>query len=339
MPITSLPGRVTPLIVAPVTHPLVQPSLLGLVPLIESFLGRHTGQTVVEALDEAIRRTLLVWATTASITLPATVRVLNRRAFDAERRRGTRADELLFCRDSGRMAGDYDTANALYAHVRGLREDRVQTRVYASGVTECARKLVYGLRNAPKEPTGVNNPEWLVAAELGNIIHALLEDWLLQMEVSEQAEYRLGTEHWSGRADHRIVRNGQRYILDVKSVKRRDFDLGASGPKFKKYVAQLHLYSHQEGLSQAIVLLFCRDTGRMQEFVVAIDPAETLRWELRAAEAYNAAQVDTLPAAEEWGPAEAGSFSCQNFCPYYGICAQARLLAAGPALVRSLDEF
>lgn len=216
----------------------------------------------------------------------------------------------------------------VYRYVKEERGDREQIRVYASGVTSCERQQTMAIMGFRKAPTGVNNPEWSVVADFGTAIHELFEKWLdavgavtRDADGKPRSEFRVSAEDdsWSGRVDHEVEINGETYILDVKTVGRKDYDKGLKSEKFKKYVAQVHLYCGRLGLKRAIILLVCRDSGRMQDFIIEIDPDVVEQVNLRARTIKAKADRRELGTPEDWSGAR-GSFACNNFCPFYRQC-------------------
>jgi len=317
VPITSL--TYTP----PVTSTAALAVNLGVSEQITRYALDVLGVTLLEAADAAVRALLRGWLPEGERETVQIV-VVSRALFD---RAVVPSGDLLVCRDSGRLRdlGDRPLAVRLYEVARSLRGNREQTRIYASGVTECRRKNAYSLMGTLKAPVGANNPEWAVVAEFGTALHALFEGWLVAIGLSEKAEFRLGNEYWSGRADHRVAVDGVSYILDLKTVSRRDFAKGPTSEKFAKYRAQMALYCAEEGLETALVLLYCRDSGRLAEYTISVgDGGEARRWSARAAEIVLAVRRGELPVADDFRNGEP-TFGCRNFCPFLADCTAVEL--------------
>lgn len=221
-------------------------------------------------------------------------------------------------------------AGLLYQHVADTREKKVQERVYASQVKTCGRQQWFAIRQYAKIEAVTEHPEWTTVAEFGTHLHDLIEKWLTDLGVLVASEFRLEAPDgsWSGRVDALVKINGEHYVLDIKTVGRKDFDKGRNGPKFNGYLDQVHLYAslpmteQKIVVNKAIILLVCRDSARMLDVVVPIDPARVESATKRAAAIYNSAKYGTeLWPAEEWKQ-PTGSFYCKNFCPFVHWCRE-----------------
>lgn len=312
MPIVSITSS------APVKPPIARPSKLGVVAALKERYG-----DLQPRFDAALTDKLTEWFVLANVDVPfqlASWGVFNE---VCSGRVSVDPGRIIICRNTARMYASDEVTKGLilkvYETVEGLRSPREQTRVYASQITDCRRKLTLALMDVERCPTGVNNPEWRLVAEFGTILHELMEGWLDEIGLSVRSEFRLGDNNWSGRADHEVELDGERYVLDVKTVGRKDFDQGANGRKFKKYGAQLSLYGQEMGLSRGIILLVCRDSGRVAEFVLDVDAERAARLREKAKDTVLRAAERRLPPAEEWS-GEDGGFSCINFCPFYRLC-------------------
>ena len=171
----------------------------------------------------------------------------------------------------------------LFESARKLNQPRKAGKIYSSSYFECALKQWYGLTGTP-QTDDTYQPEYDVAADLGNTIHAHLQKWLANTDMIylvpsfDENSYNRSNDRkngvlWpaielpfreftltgemcqlilelglGGRLDA-IVRqsNGQLAILDIKTIDEKYFSSG-----YEKYLkerqahwsAQLQLYMH-----------------------------------------------------------------------------------------------
>lgn len=223
-------------------------------------------------------------------------------------------------------------AERLYEHLRSRRTSYRPGRVYASEITNCARKQAMGIMGFEPAPIGEDNPEWVVAADMGTWLHGVVEGWLKEVGGLVKSEFRVQSKDGavSGRVDAllsdvgeycALVEIGEQYILDVKTVSDRDFKAGANGRKIPGYVAQISVYGRLTGVKNGIILLVNRNNGALAdlEFTIDFDYADHLL--ARAARIVQSAEDRVLPPAEAW-TGEDGSFYCKKLCPFYKECAK-----------------
>jgi hypothetical protein len=260
---------------------------------------------------------------------------------------------------TGFRRSSLNVAERLYELLRAKRREFVPQRVYASQIKECSRKTVMALMGFKKGPVGENNPEWIAVADLGTWLHNQVEDWLREIGGLVKAEFNARSEDGtlSGRVDALLADTvtpapdprikagedfycaqievaGQQYILDLKTVKEKDFKAGLKGRKIAGYVAQISVYGRMLGVDKGIILLLNRNTGEMVDWEFDIDPEEADGLLLRAKTMYGQAKQRQLPEAEEWGKTRSGSYFCRNLCPFYRQCAEQQ---ASGNIQRALD--
>lgn len=271
----------------------IRVSDLGLAQQIIDQQGGAEG--VLAAADTALTRLVAKWVDAAGLySQVGDISLTSRKDFD----RGTLGEAhqivlrgqigltgLVVCRDSARiravraMSGEPQPTveEAIYAQVRAGRTSWQPKNVYASNIKNDARHQVFTLLGIPEsDPVGENNPEWAAVAEFGTALHDIGEGWLKQLGILKRAEFRVRSRCGSvtGRGDAELQMADDTFIADLKTVGRRDFDQGAHGRKFDKYIAQLNVYGSILGLRKGMVILFCRDSGRMQEFIINLRPSE-----------------------------------------------------------------
>jgi hypothetical protein len=99
----------------------------------------------------------------------------------------------------------------------------------------------------------------------GNDVHERIIGYLIRQGVVAAREVRMRTRLFRGRADAIIFADGRIAVLEVKSMKKEDFQ------KLKKYGSrkaylQLQLYLHFLGIDDGIILVECKDDQRIKEF-------------------------------------------------------------------------
>lgn len=219
---------------------------------------------------------------------------------------------------------DLGLADKLYAHIKNQRKAWTPRNVYASGIKNDRRQQVLALLGVPpSDIIGEDHPEWAAVAELGTSIHSLVEVWMKSLGLALRSEFQVkykyeGVVMVSGRADYEVEMGGALYILDIKTVGRKDFDEGAYGRKFDGYRAQLNVYGraleledgkHRDG----IILLVCRDSGRLREYIIDLTAEEGDALLLRARAIMRCAAERRLPTGEQFGFAA-------MFNPYKTLC-------------------
>lgn len=256
------------------------------------------------------------------------------RAPEAPTTRTKKADRPFSPPNLNLRPSSLDVAGRLMRHI-AVRDDREQTRVYASGIKNCARQSAMAIMGFVRGPVGEENPEWSVAADLGTWLHQKVEGWLRSIGGLIRAEFRVGNDDVSGRVDAligpyegygaSIEVAGQTYILDAKTINARDFAEGTYGRKVPGYIAQVSVYGRLLGVTRGVILLVDRGSGKMTDFEFDIDPEYADQLLARAATIRRLAEARQLPPAEEWGDSGHGSYTCKNFCAFYRQCTAEQL--------------
>ena len=115
----------------------------------------------------------------------------------------------------------------------------------------------------------------------GHFVHSRLQDCLGRAieAIGGQfsAEVRLAKDDArkvSGTTDGVFVIDGWPYLLEIKSMNKRNFsELGAK--PWDEHYDQLNIYMHLSGIKAAVILVECKDNQDLREYFVRYDPA---RW-------------------------------------------------------------
>jgi len=202
---------------------------------------------------------------------------------------------------------------------------RKQSKVYASGIKNCARQIVFSIWGLEKQETPLveANPQWKITAERGERDHQLIiEDYLRRTGCLLDAEFRVSVADgaMAGRVDALIVRNGERMVLDLKTAGKEDYEDGPWGRKFEGYIQQLTVYGYQLGVKWGIILMENRDNSELKAYKFPIRPETAEELYARAQQIMEWADNKVVPPAETRNhPVKSKRFGC-NFCPFVRQC-------------------
>jgi len=202
-------------------------------------------------------------------------------------------------------------------------------RVRASELKSCARAQAMRMIGFAEAPTGTDSPWWNIAAISGTNLHERIEIALKFLGVSKRSEFNVTSPDgtFSGRVDHELDpaffreelgEDAVGAILDVKTVKTKDFAEGCWGSKIDGYLGQVSPYALLTNNPVGVVLLVDRGEGRMMDFEWDIDPEHAKKMLRRATKIAEHAESRTLPKAEAKERGE--TFECFNFCPFRRQC-------------------
>jgi CRISPR/Cas system-associated exonuclease Cas4 (RecB family) len=235
------------------------------------------------------------------------------------------------------LIGPIIDAQTLKEENEGRRASR---SFHASSIGDCGRKMWYGLKAFPQDPV-VDHSSWKRDAAAGNAIHDQYQSMLIRAGVVLSADEALAAAGWKredygddvilpkyamelplppnpyrigGRIDAIVKVEGDHWIMDIKTVKEKDFTAMTPGNfRFKKYMAQLNIYMGFSGIHNALIWLICRNDSKMREFQVFYDED----WFKATLERISRLKVMVdefiLP------PPEPDFFGC-GFCPFTTYC-------------------
>lgn len=275
-----------------------------------------------------------------------TIKLKKEADFKGQRRYVRKADRGFAPDWTDIRPSSLNLAERLYAFVRENQSRRPQSRVYASQISECARKMVFNMWEMKAEtPQAVlDNPQWAVTAEIGTVIHDLIEVWLKNEGELIDSEFRVQSPDGavSGRVDAlmwgledsagTVLRSAERVVVDVKTVGKKDFEQGTWGWKVEKYQKQLQLYGNILGVEKAVVLLVCRDDGRMFDFEFPIHPEQGEVLMRRATQIVEMADRMIVPPAESLG-----TKAC-DFCSFQRACQAEEETGAVSAAIENNED-
>ena len=190
---------------------------------------------------------------------------------------------------------------------------RKQTRFYVTDAGKCHRYIFFKFKQAPHPEL---EPRILRLFDHGNYIHRLIVKALEDQGVLEGEEVDIPSQELiAGRADALLRINGQRYVLDIKSINRSGFQ-ALKAPK-EDHVHQVQLYLHFFQIPKGVLLYVNKDTQELKEFQFDYDPKlcqdllsdlEILKKEI---------DDDLVPARLPTWPSDP---QCR-YCPYRDICS------------------
>ena len=210
-----------------------------------------------------------------------------------------------------------------------------------SNVTTCDRKQVFDGMQLPRIEAGPDALNGFVAKEIGNTMHAHLQEAFARSYEDFECEIPVSIDKCltSGHVDG-VYENT---VLEIKTMRNYGFRKARNeGPK-EEHLFQACAYAIALGLSKIHLVYICTDAtptrwkdtaraGDMYEWIYNIyDPidesgtsisvATTYFLEAHARMALNYLQTGVVPEGlKTWWDAEL-PWEC-NYCPYYDICEQ-----------------
>lgn len=199
--------------------------------------------------------------------------------------------------------------------VKNNRTLRRQRTVYASDIGGCERKITLSLLDM-KKTDDVGRDNWLISAELGNVIHNWVQSLILYYYPNAQIEYRVESDDGSvsGRVDAVVDTEEGRIIIDIKTVNSREF---RERSKLDQWKDQINVYGTILFAAKGLILLVNRDTGELDEITFDIDYQRAGELIARAGKIVDYAKNGIVGIAEF-----AGSRYCSLFCPFFSRCEQ-----------------
>jgi len=105
----------------------------------------------------------------------------------------------------------------------------------------------------------------------GNDVHQRIVKYLVKQGVIRGIEVKIKTKLLHGRADAIIFSDGRIAVLEIKTMKKRDFERLKTFCNWKAYV-QTQLYMHFLKIDNGIILVECKDDQRLKEFYLKRKP-------------------------------------------------------------------
>lgn len=228
-----------------------------------------------------------------------------------------------------RRLGDADERAEKRASNKGKPRKQYKPRVRASELKSCARSQAMRMMGFREDPVGQDSPWWNIAAISGTGLHERIEIALKFLGVSKRSEFSVTSEDgtFSGRVDHELDPEFFREelgdealgaILDVKTVKTKDFQEGCWCEKIEGYLGQVSPYAGLTDNPLGVILLVDRGDGRLMDFEWTVDPAYAKKMLRRASLIAEHAESRKLPKPE--AKERGNNFECGNFCPFRTRC-------------------
>jgi len=152
-------------------------------------------------------------------------------------------------------------------YYRDKRDERERTKFYISDAGKCLRQIFFKFKKAPRAEM---DPRLLRIFDHGDLIHRELVRILESLGIVESIEIPIPPrEDISGRADAIVNIDGERYLVDFKSINSTILR-GMEKPK-KEHVFQIQLYLHFFNIKKGILLYEGKDTLELKEFFIEYD--------------------------------------------------------------------
>jgi len=147
------------------------------------------------------------------------------------------------------------------------RTEKDKVKFYISDAGKCARQIFFKFKKAPRAEM---EPRLLRIFEHGDIVHQKLVRTLESLSVIESVEIPIHPrEDISGRVDAIVSIEGERYLVDFKSI-NSSILRGMEEPK-QEHVFQIQLYLHFFNIKKGILLYEGKDTLELKEFPINYD--------------------------------------------------------------------
>lgn len=201
-----------------------------------------------------------------------------------------------------------------------------------SEIGKCERALVYDWRGEEKEP--ISGRGMLIFND-GDMHHRDIRDRIRKagFELIEE-ERELYDPNWnlSGHIDGIVCNNGDRLLLEIKSINHFQFERLNSTP-LEDHIQQINLYMFYRDIDRGVILYKNKNTAAMKEFIIERD--ENLIQELLAKfeRIDSHLKAGTLPDR----PYPKSDWHCQ-YCQFQKICwAGVKEGRTGDKLVKTDD--
>jgi CRISPR/Cas system-associated exonuclease Cas4 (RecB family) len=193
------------------------------------------------------------------------------------------------------------------------KEDKERTRFYISESGKCPRAIFFRFKRAPKKEF---EAERLRIFEFGNHIQQMVLRPLESLGLVETTEVSIPPQQIiSGRADIILSINGERYVVDVKSISGR-MNLAKMEKPMPDHYEQVQLYLHFFKIKKGILLYVNKDTQELKDFVFDYDPYLAEKLLKRFENLKLKIESNIIPARLSDYPI---NWQCQS-CEYREIC-------------------
>lgn len=193
------------------------------------------------------------------------------------------------------------------------KEDRERVRFYISESGKCPRAIFFRFKRAPKKEL---EAERLRIFEFGNHIQQMILRPLESLGLVETTEVPIPPQQIiSGRADIILSIDGERYVVDVKSISGR-MNLGKMEKPMPDHYEQVQLYLHFFKIKKGILLYVNKDTQELKDFVFDYDSQLVEKILKRFENLKIKIESNIVPARLTDYPI---NWQCQN-CEYREIC-------------------
>jgi len=139
---------------------------------------------------------------------------------------------------------------------------RKRSYFYISEAGKTAQELYKSLTESKKL-----SPRKRRIFDNGRMVHDRLTRYLRKQGVVRSQEVEIKTKLFHGRADAIVYLNGDIAVLEIKSMRKADFDRLERFCPRQAYL-QIQLYMHFLKMNEGVVLIECKDDQRLKEFQV-----------------------------------------------------------------------
>ena len=198
---------------------------------------------------------------------------------------------------------------------RKKEKSRQRSYFYASEVSDCKRKIYFKVKGAEKKDL---DPETNRKFERGNLIHQELTSALYSTGVVTASEIDMPKGSiFRGRADAIVSIGDENYVVEIKSASPYTFKT-LNGPR-ESWKKQIQIYLHHFDIDSGIILVECKGTQRLKEFIVERDDAAIEKLEEEFEELMEMIKNDKVPKKpnkKKW------KFDKCKYCLYEKACEE-----------------
>lgn len=217
-------------------------------------------------------------------------------------------------------------ANSAYAKLLWDQERDSKGKFYLSSFGKCARQNAYSYHGFEKSGRTIDARS-MINFFMGDMVELAVVMLAVKAGVNinhygenqRRVTLKFGEYEATGKLDGIIEHELNEYVLEVKSMTTyafRDFEKGVINPD---YIAQANAYMESLGLTHAVIVGVCKETGHMHEIILPINRSLIVNQKIAMSKVFQSTPED-LPD-RKYEADEAGIYPWQCcYCSYWKHC-------------------